>query len=108
MVAQLRITVPMQRVLETLLQEPARQLFDREVGDQAGFRLGTVYPVLARLEGVGWLTSGWEDVDLRTGDHPARRWYRLTAEGKQAARAELAAARRPAPARQFRPLAGEA
>jgi DNA-binding PadR family transcriptional regulator len=106
--APLRLTDPLQRVLEVLLQAPTEQRFSRELGERAGFGLGRIHPVLARLEGVGWLASGWEDVDPLAGDHPARRWYRLTADGLQAAHAALATARRPAPARQFRPLPGSA
>jgi DNA-binding PadR family transcriptional regulator len=67
-----------------------------------------VHPILARLEGVGWLQSRWEDIDPRTEGRPARRYYRLTAEGARAAQAALASAYRPAPARRLRPQVGEA
>lgn len=38
---------------------------------------GTVFPILARPEGVGWLESGWEDVDPTVVGRPALRYYRL-------------------------------
>jgi DNA-binding PadR family transcriptional regulator len=67
-----------------------------------------VHPILARLEGVGWLQSRWEDIDPRTEGRPPRRYYRLTAEGAQAAQGALARAHRPSPARRLRPQAGQA
>ena len=51
---------------------------------------GTLYPILARLEGRGWLRSEWEE-DVAEG-RPARRYYVLTDEGLHGAERELAAA----------------
>lgn len=101
------MTIPTQRVLETLLADVERELYGLEIGTAAGLRSGTVHPILARLEGIGWLTSRWEDVDAGAEGRPARRYYRLTADGVLAARAALARAYRPAPAR-LRPRVGEA
>src|SRR3954453_23824379 len=101
-----RMTIPTQLVLEALLGESERELYGLEIGERAGLRSGTVHPILARLEGVGWLTSRWEDVDPQTEGRPPRRYYRLTAEGALAARAALARAHRPALAR-LRPQVGE-
>lgn len=45
---------------------------------------GTVYPILRRLEGQGLARSAWEDESEAHGDRrPARRYYRLTAEGSR-------------------------
>ena len=41
------------------------------------------------------MASRWEDVDPRAEKRPARRYYRLTADGAVAASAALAVARRP-------------
>jgi len=101
------MTIPTQSVLEALLADAERELYGLEIGTAAGLRSGTVHPILARLEGLGWLTSRWEDVDASAEGRPARRYYRLTAEGVLAARAALARAYRPAPAR-LRPRTGEA
>ena len=103
-----KMTIPTQRVLEALLADPQRELYGLEIGDEAGLRSGTVHPILARLEGVGWLVSRWEDIDASAEGRPPRRYYRLTAAGVQAARAALARAYRPAPARRLRPQVGEA
>jgi DNA-binding PadR family transcriptional regulator len=102
------MTIPTQLVLEALLQEPERELYGAEIGDLADLRSGTVHPILARLEGVGWLTSQWEDIDPQVEGRPPRRYYRLTAEGLMAAQAALAKAYRPSPALRLRPQAGEA
>ena len=85
-----RMTIPTQLVLGTLLEEPGRELYGVEIGAAAGLPSGTVHPILARLEGLGWLESRWEDVDPRREGRPARRYYRLTAAGAQAGQAALA------------------
>ena len=89
------MTIPSQLVLTALLEDPARELYGAEIGAAAGLASGTVHPILARLEGVGWLESRWEDVDPRREGRPARRYYRLTGAGTQAASAALARAYRP-------------
>ena len=108
MVAGPRMTIPTQLVLEVLLTDLAGERYGGEIGEQAGLRSGTVHPILARLEGVGWLQSRWETIDPRTEGRPPRRYYRLTAEGVQAARSALARAHRPSPARRLHPQVGEA
>jgi PadR family transcriptional regulator, regulatory protein PadR len=99
-----RMTIPTQLVLRALLDDPARELYGVEVGAAAGLPSGTVHPILARLEGVRWLQSRWEDIDPRVEGRPARRYYRLTASGVESARAALASAYRPASAPRFRPV----
>ena len=106
--AEPRMTIPTQRVLEALLQDRERELYGLEIGEAAGLRSGTVHPILARFEGYGWLTSRWEDVDPSAEGRPPRRYYRLTADGVRAAQAALARAHRPAPVRRLRPQVGPA
>jgi PadR family transcriptional regulator PadR len=103
-----RMTLPTQLVLEVLLTDAAGELYGGEIGELAGLRSGTVHPILARLEGIGWLRSRWEDIDPRTEGRPPRRYYRLTADGVHAAHRALARAHRPSPARRLRPQVGEA
>jgi DNA-binding PadR family transcriptional regulator len=86
------MTIPTQLVLRALLADPARELYGVEVSTAAGLPSGTVHPILARLEGVGWLTSRWEDIDPRAEGRPARRYYGLTPDGLELARAALARA----------------
>ena len=97
-----RMTIPTQYVLSTLLAEPDRERYGAEIGMAAGLASGTIHPILARLEGVGWLTSRWEQINPSAAGRPARRYYRLTTEGVSDARAALAAAHRIRPT--FAPL----
>jgi len=96
-----RMTIPTQLVLGALLEDPARAMYGVEIGAAAGFASGTVHPILARLEGVRWLESTWEDIDPRREGRPARRYYRLTALGAESARAALERAHRPNQRRQL-------
>jgi PadR family transcriptional regulator, regulatory protein PadR len=106
-VAEPKMTIPTQLVLEALLADPRLERYGLEIGEAAGLRSGTVHPILARLEAYGWLSSRWEDIDASAEGRPARRYYVLTADGVQAARAALARAHRPAIVR-LRPQVGEA
>ncbi|MFD4557998.1 PadR family transcriptional regulator [Streptomyces sp. NPDC058469] len=88
-----RVTSQTQQVLRVLLEEPGRQRYGLEVCELAGLPSGTVYPILARLEQVGWVNSVWEDpvVHVR-GGRPRRRLYSITVGGAKEARAALASA----------------
>lgn len=108
MAVEPRMTIPTQLVLQALLTDPDREFYGIELGDAAGLRSGTVHPILARLEGVGWLQSRWEDIDPRVAGRPARRYYRLTAEGARTAPVALARAYRPSPVWRPHPQVGEA
>ena len=88
------MTIPTQLVLRALLADPTRELYGIEIGDAAGLPSGTVHPILARLEGAGWLESNWEQIDPRTAGRPARRYYHLTSDGMESARDALARAYR--------------
>lgn len=90
-----RMTIPTQRVLRELLREIGAELYGSEIGEAAELASGTVHPILARLERVGWVESRWEDIDPRTAGRPARRYYRLTSSGAEQARHALARAYRP-------------
>ncbi len=47
---------------------------------------GTLYPLLRRLERGGWTETEDEDVDPSKAGRPARRYVRLTEEGRYALR----------------------
>jgi PadR family transcriptional regulator, regulatory protein PadR len=87
-----RMTIPTQLVLRALLADPAKELYGVEIGTAAGLPSGTVHPILARLETVGWLESRWEKIDPRAEGRPARRYYHLTPDGIELARSALARA----------------
>lgn len=89
------MTIPTQLVLRVLLADTQLELYGAEIGSAAGLPSGTVHPILARLEGFGWVESRWEDVDPRQAGRPARRYYRLTTSGANAAPAALSRSHRP-------------
>jgi PadR family transcriptional regulator PadR len=92
MADRLRMTLPTQFVLRALLADPHAELYGVQIGAAAGLPSGTVHPILARLEGLGWVQSRWEDIDPTVQGRPARRYYRLTAAGASQARTALAEA----------------
>jgi DNA-binding PadR family transcriptional regulator len=56
-----------------------------DIIDHTGLPSGTVYPALSRLERDGYVRSAWEEEQraYREG-RPARRYYRITAQGTRA------------------------
>ena len=87
------MTMPTQLVLLTLLAEPERELYGLELSELAGLATGTIHPILARLEGVGWLRSRWEETDPRRQGRPRRRYYQLNPDSIASVRAALARSR---------------
>jgi DNA-binding PadR family transcriptional regulator len=87
------MTLATQLVLRALLDEGAHEAYGLQICATTGLPSGTVHPILARLDGLGWLESRWEDEDPREQARPRRRYYRLTPVGAQHARAALDAAR---------------
>jgi len=75
-----------------MLVEPAGEMYGLEICSAAGLASGTIHPILARLEHVGWLESRWEDVDPREEGRPRRRYYRFSRDGAERARIALARA----------------
>ena len=82
-----RMTIPTQLVLRALVE--ADEAYGAELGAQTRLPSGTVHPILARLEGLDWVASRWEDIDPSAEGRPARRYYRLTEDGRARARAAL-------------------
>lgn len=91
--AALRMTLQTQLVLRALLERPGDDHYGLEISDQVGLPSGTIYPILARLEQVGWVVSQWEPATAEV-DHrrPRRRYYRMTPDGAEQARHALATA----------------
>lgn len=84
-----RITGPVLKVLGTLLAPDPPEFSGAEIGRATKLPSGTLYPILARLERVKWLASRWEEGDPQKLGRPRRRFYRVTALGARAARAEF-------------------
>ena len=90
MVAEMRITVPVARVLAVLLAAPQDDHYGHTLMRASTLSSGTLYPILARLTEAGWVSKRWENVDPAIEARPARACYRLTADGLVAARQRLA------------------
>ena len=102
------MTGPVKEVLGVLTAQPGRDYHGTDISDETGITLGSVYPVLARLEALLWVDSGWEEPQRREQGFPRRRYYRLSRDGLAKARGALARDRAAAslPARRLR-AAGE-
>nr|WP_203897491.1 PadR family transcriptional regulator [Virgisporangium aliadipatigenens] len=90
----MRMTVPVAKVLATLLADPDDEHYGLGLMQRTGLASGTLYPVLARLQAAGWVEARWEDEDPVEAGRPVRRYYRLTGEGVAEARTALAALRK--------------
>ena len=99
-----RLTIPTRLVLEAMLVDDDTEVYGLELARAAGLPSGTVHPILARLEGLGWVTSRWEDVDPVEAGRPPRRYYRLTSLGGRESRARLARSARPRMALEGKPV----
>jgi PadR family transcriptional regulator, regulatory protein PadR len=76
-----QMTVQTQAVLSVLLGDPLGEHYGLEIANTAGLASGSLYPILARLERAGWVTSDWEEVNERQAGRPRRRYYKLTPNG---------------------------
>jgi len=89
------MTLQLQMVLTEMLSEPSESRYGLDIGAVTGLPSGTIYPILARLERIGWVESDWEDPEAHVAEgRPRRRYYRLTREGAESAAAAVQAAQR--------------
>ncbi|GAA3398659.1 PadR family transcriptional regulator [Cryptosporangium minutisporangium] len=86
----LRVTVAVAAVLAAFLQDPTADRYGLELMEGSGLPSGTLYPILTRLQRAGWAETHWEEIDPVEAGRPARRYYRLTADGVERARNALA------------------
>lgn len=86
-----RITPATADVLAGLLTATA-PTWGLRIVKESGRPPGSVYPILERLEALGWVRSAWEDDPARSG--PRRRLYELTEGGAVAASDAVAHAER--------------
>jgi PadR family transcriptional regulator, regulatory protein PadR len=88
---RLRISPQTFAVLEALLQRSSQWRHGYALSQQTELPSGTLYPILMRLEKLGWLEARWEDPGNL--GRPPRHLYRLTGPGRAWAVEELRAAR---------------
>src|SRR5262245_26108454 len=75
------VTYPTTLVLHAIA-DGVRYGFD--IADRTGLQTGTVYPVLRRLESLGYVRSSWESEKIaRREQRPARRYYEITRAGQE-------------------------
>jgi PadR family transcriptional regulator PadR len=90
-------------VLAALLARPSQWHYGYAISRQTSVPSGTLYPILMRLDKLGWLETKWED-SVPQG-RPPRHLYRLTGNGREWAREELRSAQQ----REFwKPAAAQA
>ena len=99
---RLRLSRQTLMVLDALLVRPGQWHHGYSLSQQTGIFSGTLYPILMRLEKLGWLETRWEEVKI--AGRPPRHLYRLSGSAREWAREELRAAQQ----RHFwKPAAGE-
>jgi PadR family transcriptional regulator PadR len=77
-----RLTDATTRVLRELASPPGTEWYGLELCKATRLSSGSLYPILARLEKEGWVSSRWEDPQRQETEHrPRRRYYSLTADG---------------------------
>lgn len=82
MTASPRLTYNTALVLQSLDRD---YRYGFEIMEFTGLPSGTVYPILRRLEGAGWVRSSWEETDeAHEEGRPRRRYYELAAPGREA------------------------
>jgi DNA-binding PadR family transcriptional regulator len=72
-------------VLQALLAAGDQWRHGYDVSRETGLKSGTLYPILMRLERLGWLEAVWEDEPAP--GRPRRHLYRLTTMGRSEAHA---------------------
>jgi PadR family transcriptional regulator PadR len=77
-------------ILEALLTSPSQWHHGYAISRQTSVPSGTLYPILMRLDKLGWLETKWEE-SVPQG-RPPRHLYRLTGNGREWAREELRSA----------------
>jgi PadR family transcriptional regulator PadR len=86
----IRLSRPAFKILKLFLEEPSEPKSGAEISRLLSISSGTMYPLLARFENAGWLTSTWESIDPGKAGRPRRRFYKLTPLGQNCASKELA------------------
>jgi PadR family transcriptional regulator PadR len=82
----MRRTAALVKVSNALLESPESRQWGYDLSKRSKVRSGALHPILARMLEQGWLTDGWEDPATITEKRPPRRYYQLTAAGRDALR----------------------
>src|SRR4051812_20051984 len=90
MTEKIRMSGPTLKLLKLLIERPKEGQSGAGISKVTKIGSGTLYPLLQRLENVGWLDSEWEDVEPSEAGRPRRRFYKLTRKGQAGAAKALA------------------
>jgi DNA-binding PadR family transcriptional regulator len=107
----MKLTGPLERVLRVFLGDLSARQYGYDLMKATKLPSGTLYPMLARLQAEGLVTSEWEPQPDDSSGRPPRKYYQLTGEGARVARLELAQASLATPAKRHsttRPACGSA
>lgn len=77
-------------LLAALLDTASGWRHGYDLSRETGLKSGTLYPILMRLERLGWLEARWEDEPAP--GKPRRHLYRLNALGTEEAQSTAGAA----------------
>jgi PadR family transcriptional regulator, regulatory protein PadR len=78
----IRLTAVIWDILDVLTNAPPDDPpWGLRICEQTGYGTGTIYPALDRLMNAGYIADRWEDPP--PADRPRRRYYELTATGRQ-------------------------
>jgi len=69
-------------VLKYMVDNPKNEVFGLELIEALGQPAGTIYPILTRLEEIGWIEGEWESYERKDKGRRRRRYYLLTKDGK--------------------------
>lgn len=83
----LRLAITTVRILEALLVDTDKEFSGAEIWAETKVSPRYRYPILMRLEEIGWLSSRWEKLVSDKRSRPRRRYYKLTPEGHAKANA---------------------
>ncbi|MQY04156.1 PadR family transcriptional regulator [Actinomadura macrotermitis] len=89
--APIRMTTSTIKVLEVLMDADSgddMSVYGLDVVRKSSLGTGTVYPILSRLERIGWIRSHWDDSDTPGA---RRKFYALTGEGRAGIKEAFAA-----------------
>jgi len=71
-------------VFQAFLDAPGDETYGFRLAAATNLPSGTIYPILRRLEGEGFIKSHWRDVDA-VSQRRRRRYYELTGDGRRVA-----------------------
>ena len=85
-----RLTIPALKVLKLFLGNVRKTRSGADISRETGVGPGTLYPLLARFEQLGFFTSEWEDVEPATVGRPRKRLYKISGAGMKVAQDAVA------------------